>query len=126
MEQTKGLLLALGAAILVLLGLFLTMGAFYRFTTDHTEDYFVRIDNSRVGEISPHGGMNYRYTLQAFTADGTEKQVDFDTSKILREGTFACLKVAPVRGIISWTAVPYEMLPPAVQEKYGESVGERS
>ncbi len=117
-RQTKGLLLVLGAAILVLLGFFLLLGIFYQFTTDNTQNYFVQIDNTQVSEITPHGGMNYRYTLRAFDVAGAEKEIDFDTSRILKEGAFVCLEVAPVRGIISWSEVDYSELPDIVQKEY--------
>lgn len=116
--QTRGLLAALGVAVLVLLGLFLTMDTFYQFTENAAQDYFVQIDNSEAREITPRDGMSYRYTLRAFTAEGREKEISFDTAKVLRDGAFACLRVAPVRGVISWAEVPYEELPPAVQKSY--------
>lgn len=119
-KQTKGLLLALGAIVLAILVLFLIMGTIFQFTTNHTQDYFLQVDNTKVSEITPHGGMSYRYTIQAFRADGSGQQIDFDTSRVLREEAFVRLEVAPVRGIISWSEVDYEELPAAVQGKYKE------
>lgn len=84
--------------------------------------YYVQIDNSRIetggprnGVIDFHGGMDYYYTLPAYNEKGREKEIEFGTSRQLREGAFLRLTVAPLRGVTEWSEVTYDELPAAVQ-----------
>ena len=80
---------------------------------------YTQIDNRAVIEIPPHGAMNYRYELPAYDENGAEKILAFETSRILTDNAYLCLKVAPFRGVIAWAETQFEELPAAVQEKYG-------
>ena len=62
-KQGRGLSLALGAAVLVVSVLFVSLGILYRTTTDSAESWYIQIDNDLVTEITPHGGMHYRYPV---------------------------------------------------------------
>lgn len=88
-------------------------------------DYYTQIDNRRLEEVHSRGGvidfkggLPYSYTLLSYDEKGKEKEVTFGTSKELREGAFLRLTVMPVRGVLEWTEVSYEELPPAVQKRY--------
>ena len=79
-------------------------GLFYlAFCTDNA--YYTRVDNGLVSEITPRSGMSYRYELPAYDKKGHVHMVNFETSRILREGAYLRLNVAPIRGVISWEEV---------------------
>ena len=81
--------------------------------------YYTKFDNDCVTEIAPHGAMNYRYTLSAYDETGAEKELNFETSRILTDDAYLCLKVAPFRGVVTWAEVQFDEMPAAVQEQYG-------
>ena len=76
-------------------------------------------DNDCVTEIAPHGAMNYRYTLSTYDETGAERELSFETSRILTDDAYLCLKVAPFRGVVTWAEVQFDEMPAAVQEQYG-------
>ena len=43
--------------------------------------------------------------------------MDFDTSRVLRDGAYLRLEIAAFRGVISWEEVAWAELPAAVQSK---------
>ena len=90
--------------------------------TQKSTNYYTQIDNDWVTEIAPHGAMNYRYTLAACDENGDEKELTFETSKILTDDAFLCLKVAPFRGVVTWAEAQFEELPDTVQEKYSSNL----
>ena len=118
-KQGRGLALGLGLAVLVVSVLFVSLGILYRTTTDSAESWYIQIDNNLVTEITPHGGMNYRYPVTAYDEDGGSRSVDFDTSRVLRDGAYLRLEIAAFRGVISWEEVAWEALPAAVQGRLG-------
>ena len=89
-------------------------------TTQTNTDYYTQIDNRQVTDIAPHGAMNYKYTLVAYDESGNAKDVTFETSKVLTDGAYLCLKVAPIRGVVTWAEMQFDELPSSVQEKYKE------
>ena len=89
-------------------------------TTQTNTDYYTQIDNRWVTDIAPHGAMNYKYTLVAYDESGNAKDVTFETSKVLTDGAYLCLKVAPIRGVVTWAEMQFDELPSSVQEKYKE------
>lgn len=90
------------------------------FLATQNDDYYTQIDNRWVQEIAPHGAMNYKYTLTAYDENGNEKDVVFETSRILTEDAFLCLKVNFIRGVVTWAEVEYKELPARVQQYYNE------
>ena len=62
--------------------------------------------------------MNYRYSLVVYGTDGGRRSLDLDTSRVLKDGAFIRIEVAPIRGVISWEEMQYKQLPAAVQGKY--------
>ena len=86
--------------------------------TQKSADYYTQIDNDCVTEIAPHGAMNDRYTLSAYDETGAEKELSFETSRILTDDAYLCLKVAPFRGVVTWAEVQFDEMPAAVQEQY--------
>ncbi|MCU0080405.1 YxeA family protein [Extibacter muris] len=90
------------------------------FLATQNDNYYTQIDNRWVQEIAPHGAMNYKYTLKAYDEDGNEKDVVFETSRILTDDAFLCLKVNFIRGVVTWAEVEYKELPARVQQYYNE------
>ena len=86
-------------AVVVILAIAFIAIAFL--ATQKSTNYYTQIDNDWVTEIAPHGAMNYRYTLAACDENGDEKELTFETSKILTDDAFLCLKVAPFRGVVT-------------------------
>lgn len=112
--KSKKIILGVVAAILVVVCMSVA------FLATQNKDYYTQIDNRRVQNIAPHGAMNYKYTLTAYDESGNEKDVVFETSHILNDDAFLCLKVNFIRGVITWAEVKYEELPVKVQQYYNE------
>lgn len=113
--KSKKKWLGMGALILIVL----CMSAASMATQGKT-NYYTQIDNRWVKEIAPHGAMNYKYTLVAYDADGKERDIEFETSRVLADGAYLCLKVAPIRGVVSWAEIQYGEMPEAVQAVYSK------
>lgn len=111
----KNVLIGVGIAVLVVLYV-----GFAIFVGTGGTDYYTKIDNAKVKEIAPHGEMNYSYTLISCNENGTKRDVSFETSKILKDGAYLRLEVAPIRGVVNWEEVEYTELPSAVQTVYSE------
>lgn len=118
MKQARIALIVILVVLGVLAAAVLGMGTLYQSSAENVADYYSRIDNSLAAPINPHGGMNYRYTLQAYRADGQGKSLELDTSRILKDGAFIKIQVAPMRGVLGWEEMQYDQLPPAVQDRY--------
>jgi len=91
--KSKKLWLGIGAVVLIVL----CMGVAFLATQGKT-DYYTQIDNRWVTEIDPHGTMNYEYNLDAYDETGKERDITFETSKVLTDG---CVSL-PESGTDSW------------------------
>ena len=118
MKKTKPILIILGAAVLIIVLGIAILAILFRTTEANASNVYSRIDNTLVQEITPHGGMNYRYTLQVYAEDGTPSSLELDTSRILKDGAYILIRTAPLRGVLSWEEMQYDELPAAVQAKY--------
>ena len=118
MKKTKSIFVALSAIVLVAVVGIGILAILFRTTEANASSCYSRIDNTLVQEITPHGGMNYRYTLQVYSEDGSASSLDLDTSRILKAGAYIMITTAPLRGVLSWEEKQYDELPPAVQAKY--------
>ena len=119
----KQVKIALGAAAVVLIGLFVFCVWFL--SGSGSTEYYTQIDNSKVEQMAPNGGvitfkgnLPYSYTLLSYDENGSEKAITFGASRELRDGAFICLTVMPVRGVLDWSEVRYDELPAAVQDHY--------
>lgn len=107
------------AGIILIVGILAVLFMTVAFLTTKTnEDYYTQIDNRWVTEIAPHGAMNYKYSLVAYNDGGEAKDVTFETSKVLKDKAFINLKMAPIRGVITWAEINYEELPEKVKDVY--------
>lgn len=118
MQKAKPVFIIVGAAALILVLGIAALTIIFRTTEANAANVYSRIDNDLVQKIPPHGGMNYRYTLQVYTEDGTASTLELDTSRILRDGAYILIKTAPLRGVLSWEELQYGQLPAPVQAKY--------
>lgn len=118
MKRAKPVLLILGVAAAVLILGIAGLAYLFQYTGDNTTSYYGRIDNNLVEEITPHGGMNYRYHMPVYLEDGSRENLDLDTSRILKDEAYIRIEVAPLRGVISWAELQYEELPVPVQAHY--------
>ena len=107
MEDFKEKLPIIIAVIIVIA---LIVGAYY-FLVVHKDLYYTQIDNTKIQEESESDDMKYQYTLTAYNKNGKEKEVQFKTSRELREGAYLELDVMQMRGVINWREVQASELP---------------
>lgn len=84
-------------------------------------DYYVKIDNAHISENEPADGFislesrePYVYDLRSVNEAGDEAKLKFGASRELRQGAFLKLNLQPIRGVLSWSEVLEEELPPTV------------
>ena len=86
------------------------VGLFYlTFCTEAA--YYAQVDNAYVKDIIPRGGMYYRYELPSVDDRGKERLLTFETTRLLREGAWLKITVAPIRGVTAWEEVQIDALP---------------
>ncbi len=100
--------------IAVIIMIVLVVGAYY-FLVVHKDQYYTQIDNTKIEEVSSTDDMRYQYTLTAYNKKGKEKEVQFKTSRELREGAYLELDVMQLRGVINWREVQMDELPDDVK-----------
>ena len=100
--------------IAVIIVIALAVGAYY-FLVEHKALYYTQIDNTKIEEISGSDDMKYQYTLTAYNKNGKEKEVQFKTSRELREGAYLELDVMQMRGVVNWREVQEDDLPDDVK-----------
>ena len=100
--------------IAVIIMIVLVVGAYY-FLVVHKDQYYTQIDNTKIEEVSSTDDMRYQYTLTAYNKKGKEKEVQFKTSRELREGAYLELDVMQSRGVINWREVQMDELPDDVK-----------
>ena len=100
--------------IAVIIVIALAIGAYY-FLVVHKEVYYTQIDNTKIEELSESDDMKYQYALMAYNKNGKEKEVQFKTSRELREGAYLELDIMQMRGVINWREVQVDDLPDDVK-----------
>lgn len=100
--------------IAVIIVIALMAGAYY-FLVIHKELYYTKIDNTKIEQLSTTDDMKYQYTLKAYNKNGKEKEVQFKTSRELREGAYLELDVMQMRGVVNWREVQTDDLPDDVK-----------
>lgn len=122
-NMKKKLKIIIGVVAVFLIGL-VGFCAWFLSGSGSTE-YYAQIDNTKVEQVDSNGGvinfkgnLPYSYTLLSYDENGSEKEINFGTSRELRDGAFICLTVMPVRGVLDWSEVQYDELPAAVQNHY--------
>ena len=102
--------------IAVIIVIALMIGAYY-FLFVHKTVYYTQIDNTKIEELSGDEDMRYQYTLTAYNKNGKEKEIQFKTSRELKEGAYLELGVMSIRGVVNWREVQQEELPDDVKAK---------
>ena len=92
----------------------LIVGAYYILFVQKTI-YYVQIDNTKIEQVSNSDDMKYQYTLTAYNKNGKLKEVQFKTSRELRENAYLELEMMAVRGVYGWKEVQPEDLPDKVK-----------
>ena len=100
--------------IAVIIVIALMIGTYY-FLFVHKTVYYTKIDNTKIEELSANEDMRYQYTLTAYNKNGKEKEVQFKTSRELREGAYLELDVMQMRGVVNWREVQTDDLPDDVK-----------
>ena len=100
--------------IAVIIVIALMIGTYY-FLFVHKTVYYTKIDNTKIEELSANEDMRYQYTLTAYNKNGKEKEVQFKTSRELREGAYLELDVMQMRGVVNWREVQQDDLPDDVK-----------
>ena len=111
MEDFKEKLPIIIAVIIIIA---LMIGTYY-FLVVHKDQYYTKIDNTKMEEVSGTDDMKYQYTLTAYNKNGKEKEVQFKTSRELREGAYLELEVMQFRGVYGWKEVQIDDLPKDVK-----------
>ena len=100
--------------IAVIIMIALMIGAYYLLVV-HKDQYYTQIDNTKMEEVSGTDDMKYQYTLTAYNKNGKEKEVQFKTSRELREEAYLELDVMQMRGVVNWREVQTDDLPDDVK-----------
>ncbi len=77
--------------------------------------YYVKIDNTKIEEISNTDDMKFEYKLTAYNKNGKSKEISFKTTRELREGAYLELETMAMRGVINWKEVQENELPDKVK-----------
>lgn len=113
MEGFKEKIPMIMAAIVVII---LLVGAVYVMFIKK-DIYYTKIDNSKIEQVSTTDDMKYQYTLPAYDKTGKEKEIQFKTSRELREDAYLQMEIMTIRGVISWEEIQEDNLPDKVKEK---------
>ena len=113
MDEVKGKISMIIAAVAVIA---LLLILFY-LVFEQKSEYYVQIDNSKIEQISRTDNMKYKYTLTGYNKNGNSKELEFNTSRELREGAYLKLEVMLLRGVINWEEVNQDELPDKVSKE---------
>lgn len=89
---------------------------YYVFEKDYM--YFTQIDNDKIREITPSGGMKYEYKLRMYDESGNDKMIRFKTSRVLKEDAYLKVKYYFISGVNKWEEVTFDELPEKVKKHY--------
>lgn len=78
------------------------------------DEYYTMI----TGSGTEGDNERYNYEVIAYDEHGEQREVNFSSSKQLREGAYVQLLYAPIRGVTYWEEVTFEELPEEVQQQY--------
>ena len=106
--------------VIVIIVAVLILGFTYYFLCVKEVVYYTQIDNTKIEQVSASDDMKYQYTLDCYNANGKNREIQFKTSRELKEEAFLMLEVINATGVHSWKEVQYDELPSKVQEKYSE------
>ena len=114
-KALAGLIIVLGLGVCVVMCL---IGGLH-YMENYDENFYTKIDNSKIRELSPDEDMKFEYTLECYNKSGKKRELKFKTSRMLREDAYISLEVRSL-GVHKWEEVMYNDLPQKVQEKIKE------
>ena len=100
--------------IAVIVAILICAGVIY-FMEFYDKIYYTQIDNTKVENISSTDDMKYEYTLNCYDKNGKKKEIEFKTSRELRESAYLKLEVR-ILGVHSWEEVQESELPEKVNK----------
>lgn len=95
------------------------LGLGFYFMEFNKSVYYTQIDNTKIARVSASDEMKYEYTLDCYNENGKKKEIQFKTSRELREDAYLKLEVMTT-GVHSWEEVQYDELPEKVKVNYAE------
>ena len=104
--------------VLVIIVAVVILGLAYYFFCVKEVVYYTQIDNTKIEKVSATDEMIYQYTLDCYNENGKKKEIQFKTSRELREDAYLMLEVINATGVHSWEEVQFNELPSKVQEQY--------
>ena len=78
--------------IAIVLAIIICVLAYY-FLCIKEEIYYTKIDNTKIEQIETSDNMRYKYKLLCYNKNGKEKEMEFKTSRILKEDAYLMLEV---------------------------------
>ena len=96
----------------------IVLGSAYYFLCIKEVVYYTQVDNTKIEQISASDEMKYQYILESYNENGKKKEIQFKTSRELREDAYLKLEIINFSGVHSWEEVQFDELPSKVQEKY--------
>ena len=78
--------------IITVLAIIICIVAYY-FLCIKEEIYYTKIDNTKIEQIETSDNMRYKYKLLCYNKNGKEKEMEFKTSRILKEDAYLMLEV---------------------------------
>ena len=89
-------------------------------------DYYVKIDNAQLSQNDAEGGVihlessePYVYELDAINEAGDTAKIEFGVSRELRQDAYLKLELQPIRGVVTWSEVSADELPPKAAKALG-------
>ena len=92
-------------------------GAVFYWAENYDENYYTQIDNTKIEKLSTTDEMKYQYTLDCYNEKGNKKEIQFKTSRELKEASYLKLEVLAT-GVHKWEEVQYNELPEKVKVNY--------
>lgn len=104
--------------ITVVIVILICLGIFY-FLENYEAIYYTQIDNNKLTSISSTDDMKYEYTLYSYNENGNKKEINFKTSRKLKEDACLRLEVWTI-GVHSWEEIQFDELPEKVKNNYNK------
>ena len=121
MNKGRAIAIAVTMGICILVAFLLVIA--FRANLFLSGDYYVRIDNTHLSQNEDTGGIvhlrsgePYIYELDAVNEAGDGAKIEFGVSRELRQDALLKLELQPIRGVVSWSEVHEDELPPKAAE----------
>lgn len=104
--------------VIVVIVATIIFGVAFYFMEFNEDVYYTQVDNSKIQKITSSDNMKYKYNLNCYKESGREKELEFKTSRELKEDAYLKLTVKSVSGVNNWEEVQYNELPEKVKANY--------